>query len=55
MAAVLLPPNDQIAPVMLPIHRTSKAAHREENAAEAPIQLSKDEFEALDRTGRRLL
>jgi len=41
--------------VMLPIHRTSNVAHPEENAAAAPIQLSKDEFEALDRTGRRLL
>jgi aryl-alcohol dehydrogenase-like predicted oxidoreductase len=39
---------------MLPIHGTSKVDHLEENAVAAPIQLSKDEFKALDRTGRRV-
>jgi aryl-alcohol dehydrogenase-like predicted oxidoreductase len=36
------------SPVMLPIPGTSKIAHLEENVAAADIQLSDDEFEALD-------
>lgn len=36
------------SPVMLPIPGTSKIAHLEENVASADIELSDDEFEALD-------
>lgn len=36
------------SPVMLPIPGTSKVAHLEENVAAAGIELSDDEFEALD-------
>jgi len=42
------------SPVMLPIPGTSKVAHLEENVAAAEIQLSDEEFKALDREGRRL-
>jgi pyridoxine 4-dehydrogenase len=40
------------SPVMLPIPGTSKVAHLEENVAAASIQLSDEEFAALDREGR---
>lgn len=40
------------SPVMLPIPGTSKVAHLEENVAAAGIQLSDDEFAALDREGQ---
>jgi pyridoxine 4-dehydrogenase len=39
------------SPVMLPIPGTSKVAHLEENVAAAAIQLSDEEFAALDRAG----
>jgi aryl-alcohol dehydrogenase-like predicted oxidoreductase len=39
----------QCSPVMLPIPGTSQRAHLEENVAAARIQLSEDEFTALDR------
>ena len=38
--------------VMLPIPGTSKVAHLEENVAAVNIQLSDEEFDALDREGR---
>jgi len=38
--------------VMLPIPGTSKVAHLEENAAAASLDLSDDEFAALDRKRR---
>jgi aryl-alcohol dehydrogenase-like predicted oxidoreductase len=38
----------QRSPVMLPIPGTSKRAHLEENVAAADIELSDEEFEALD-------
>ena len=37
------------SPVMLPIPGTSKVAHLEENVAAVNIQLSDEEFDALDR------
>jgi len=40
------------SPVMLPIPGTSKVVHLEENVASAEIQLSDEEFAALDREGR---
>jgi pyridoxine 4-dehydrogenase len=40
------------SPVMLPIPGTSKVAHLEENVAAVNIQLSDEEFDALDREGR---
>jgi aryl-alcohol dehydrogenase-like predicted oxidoreductase len=40
------------SPVMLPIPGTGKVAHLEENVAAAPIQLSDQEFDELDRVGR---
>ncbi len=40
------------SPVMLPIPGTSKVAHLEENVAAAALQLSADDFAALDREGR---
>jgi pyridoxine 4-dehydrogenase len=40
------------SPVMLPIPGTSKRSHLEENVAAVDIQLSDEEFEALDREGR---
>jgi len=38
--------------VMLPIPGTAKASHLEQNAAAASIELSKEDFERLDREGR---
>jgi pyridoxine 4-dehydrogenase len=40
------------SPVMLPIPGTSKVAHLEENVAAVNIELSHQEFDALDREGR---
>jgi pyridoxine 4-dehydrogenase len=40
------------SPVMLPIPGTSKAAHLEENVAAVGIELSDEDFAALDRAGR---
>ena len=40
------------SPVMLPIPGTSKVAHLEENVAAAAVNLSDEEFAALDRAGR---
>ena len=40
------------SPVMLPIPGTSKLAHLEENVAAAAIELSDDDFAALDREGK---
>jgi pyridoxine 4-dehydrogenase len=40
------------SPVILPIPGTSKVAHLEENIAAVNIQLSDEEFDALDREGR---
>jgi pyridoxine 4-dehydrogenase len=40
------------SPVMLPIPGTSKVVHLEENVASVNIQLSDEEFAALDREGR---
>ncbi len=40
------------SPVMLPIPGTSKADHLEENVAAGELQLSDDDFAALDRQGR---
>ncbi len=40
------------SPVMLPIPGTSKVSHLEENVAAAGIELSDEEFAALDRAGR---
>jgi aryl-alcohol dehydrogenase-like predicted oxidoreductase len=40
------------SPVMLPIPGTSKVKHLEENVAAATIELSHDEFEALDKAGK---
>ena len=39
------------SPIMLPIPGTSKVAHLEENVAAVDIQLSDEEFAALDRAG----
>jgi aryl-alcohol dehydrogenase-like predicted oxidoreductase len=41
------------SPVMLPIPGTSKVAHLEENVAAVGIELSDEEFAALDREGRK--
>ncbi len=41
------------SPVMLPIPGTSKVKHLEENVAAASIELSDDEFRALDEQGRK--
>jgi pyridoxine 4-dehydrogenase len=41
------------SPNMLPIPGTSKVAHLEENVAAVNIQLSDEEFAALDRAGRK--
>jgi aryl-alcohol dehydrogenase-like predicted oxidoreductase len=41
------------SPIMLPIPGTSKVAHLEENVAAVDIQLSVEEFAALDRAGRK--
>jgi aryl-alcohol dehydrogenase-like predicted oxidoreductase len=41
------------SPVMLPIPGTSKVSHLEENVAAVGIVLSDEEFEALDREGRK--
>lgn len=40
------------SPVMLPIPGTSKVAHLEENVAAASIELSEEDFAALDEQGR---
>ena len=40
------------SPVMLPIPGTSKVGHLEENVAAAGIELSDEDFAALDRAGR---
>jgi aryl-alcohol dehydrogenase-like predicted oxidoreductase len=40
------------SPVMLPIPGTSKVAHLEENVAAVNIELSDEEFDALDSEGR---
>jgi pyridoxine 4-dehydrogenase len=40
------------SPVMLPIPGTSKVAHVEENVAAVGIELSDEDFSALDRAGR---
>jgi aryl-alcohol dehydrogenase-like predicted oxidoreductase len=40
------------SPVMLPIPGTSKVAHLEENVAAVGIELSDEDFAALDRAGR---
>jgi pyridoxine 4-dehydrogenase len=41
------------SPVMLPIPGTSQVAHLEENVAAADIDLSDDDFAALDREGKK--
>ena len=41
------------SPVMLPIPGTSKVAHLEENVAGVSIELSDEDFEALDRAGKK--
>ena len=41
------------SPVMLPIPGTSKVKHLEENTAAADIQLSDEDFAALDRDGKK--
>ncbi len=41
------------SPVMLPIPGTSKVAHLEENVAAAGIDLSDEDFAALDEAGRK--
>jgi len=38
--------------VMLPIPGTSKVAHLDENVATAALQLTNDDYAALDRQGR---
>ena len=40
------------SPVMLPIPGTSKVSHLEENVAAVRIDLSEEDFQALDRAGR---
>jgi len=40
------------SPVMLPIPGTSKVGHLEENVAAVDVQLSDEDFAALDRAGR---
>ncbi|HEY1100199.1 MAG TPA: aldo/keto reductase, partial [Myxococcota bacterium] len=39
--------------VMLPIPGTSKVKHLEENTAAAHITLSKEDFAALDKAGKK--
>jgi aryl-alcohol dehydrogenase-like predicted oxidoreductase len=41
------------SPVMLPIPGTSKVSHLEENVAAVNIELSDQEFDALDREGQQ--
>jgi len=41
------------SPALLPIPGTSKVKHLEENVAAASIELSDDEFRALDEQGRK--
>lgn len=41
------------SPVMLPIPGTGKVSHLEENVAAAGVQLSDDDFKALDEQGRQ--
>lgn len=41
------------SPVMLPIPGTSQVMHLEENVAAAEIELSREEFDALNRLGRK--
>ena len=41
------------SPVMLPIPGTSKVAHLEENVAAASLELSDEDFRALDEAGRQ--
>ena len=41
------------SPVMLPIPGTSKVKHLEENVAAAEINLSDEDFNFLDREGRK--
>jgi pyridoxine 4-dehydrogenase len=41
------------SPVMLPIPGTSKVAHLEENVAGVAIELSEEDFAALDEAGKR--
>ena len=41
------------SPVMLPIPGTSKVAHLEENVAALNLELSDEEFDVLDRAGRK--
>jgi pyridoxine 4-dehydrogenase len=41
------------SPVMLPIPGTSKVAHLEENVAAVAVELSDEDFAALDRAGKR--
>jgi pyridoxine 4-dehydrogenase len=43
----------QRSPVMLPIPGTSKVKHLEENMAAAAIKLSDEEFQSLNREGRK--
>ncbi len=52
-AAVALAWLLQRSKVMLPIPGTSKVKHLEENMAAAGLSLSMEEFESLDRAGRR--
>jgi len=40
------------SPVMLPIPGTSRVTHLEENVAAAKLELTKEEFDELDRVGR---
>jgi aryl-alcohol dehydrogenase-like predicted oxidoreductase len=40
------------SPVMLPIPGTSRVKHLEENVAAATLELTKEEFDELDRVGR---
>jgi aryl-alcohol dehydrogenase-like predicted oxidoreductase len=40
------------SPVMLPIPGTSKVAHLEENVAGVSIELSDEDFKALDEAGK---
>jgi aryl-alcohol dehydrogenase-like predicted oxidoreductase len=42
----------QRSPVMLPIPGTSKVAHLEQNVAAVDVQLSSEEFAALDESGK---
>ena len=40
------------SPVMLPIPGTSKVSHLEENVAAASLELSDEDFQALDKAGQ---